>query len=477
MKIRVSLVSVVIALSACKPGDPKKDESTTNAGGTAGDDSGKTEGEDKTDTDTGSKTDTDTDTDDGLGGNKIAIVGTVGISFGTADLSAAAFPVSRDGVRDADLGQAISAPIQAGKVALGIPTGNQAASLFEGEGECGNDCSPGGQGGNGDWLVAIVDKSKEPIKQIVGVLGLDAGGGDSMIKLPVGKVTGKELDFGDVTLTDDVVSSTGTLSEAAKSIDLQLGMLKEIASTDNVLAGFKNVFANSRDGKTYAIKPFFIYKGVQTNTVGQFTNPADIKGKPDNAGQNGDFGYGFYFDVNDPMTAKFDDICPPNGSDPITLLSFVPPSDLEKNSVTYNEANPLTNASPIVTMQGSNRECSANEFYANGAPHQDDYSFNFGGGGYTGSILPGIWRLYARVLIELNQLEAAMRALSLARKLKMPAVEVWALMGHIAYLQRDFEAVRACAAELPADQLLPPSVAATAAYWRHKRIGKVDVHV
>ena len=89
----------------------------------------------------------------------------------------------------------------------------------------------------------------------------------------------------------------------------------------------------------------------------------------------------------------------------------------------------------------------------------------------------GIWRLYARVLIELNQLEAAMRALSLARKLKMPAVEVWALMGQIAYLQRDFDAVRASAAELPANQLLPPSVAATAAYWRHKRIGKVDVHV
>ena len=89
----------------------------------------------------------------------------------------------------------------------------------------------------------------------------------------------------------------------------------------------------------------------------------------------------------------------------------------------------------------------------------------------------GVWRLYARVLIELNQLEAAMRALTLARKLKMPAVEVWALMGQIAFLQRDFDAVRAYAAELPADQLLPPSVAATAAYWRRKRIEKVDVHV
>ena len=91
--------------------------------------------------------------------------------------------------------------------------------------------------------------------------------------------------------------------------------------------------------------------------------------------------------------------------------------------------------------------------------------------------MQGIWRLYARVLIELNQLEAAGRAINLARQLKMPAVEVWALMGQIAFLQRDFDAVRAYAAELPVDQLLPPSVAATAAYWRRKRIGKVDVHV
>ena len=89
----------------------------------------------------------------------------------------------------------------------------------------------------------------------------------------------------------------------------------------------------------------------------------------------------------------------------------------------------------------------------------------------------GTWRLYTRVLIELNQLEAAMRALNLARKLKMPAVEVWALMGQISFLQRDFSAVRAYAAKLPADQLLAPSVAATAAYWRRKHIGQVDVHV
>lgn len=91
--------------------------------------------------------------------------------------------------------------------------------------------------------------------------------------------------------------------------------------------------------------------------------------------------------------------------------------------------------------------------------------------------IQGIWRLYTRVLIKLNELEAAMQALNLARKLQMPAVEVWALMGQIAFMQRDFNAVRAYAAELPAHQLLTPSVASTAAYWRRKHIAKVDLHV
>lgn len=91
--------------------------------------------------------------------------------------------------------------------------------------------------------------------------------------------------------------------------------------------------------------------------------------------------------------------------------------------------------------------------------------------------MQGVWRLYVHVLIELNQLEAAMHALNLARKLRMPAVEVWALMGQIAFLQRDFATVRSCAAELPTDQLLTPAVAATAAYWRRKHYTTVDVNV
>lgn len=89
----------------------------------------------------------------------------------------------------------------------------------------------------------------------------------------------------------------------------------------------------------------------------------------------------------------------------------------------------------------------------------------------------GIWQLYAKVLIELNQLEAAMRAVNLAEKLQMPAAQAWTLLGQIAYLQRDFNAVRKYAALLPEPATLPPSAAGNAVYWQHRRISKVDLSV
>ena len=90
--------------------------------------------------------------------------------------------------------------------------------------------------------------------------------------------------------------------------------------------------------------------------------------------------------------------------------------------------------------------------------------------------VPGIWHLYARVLIELGDLEAAMRAVRLARKLRVPVAEVWPLLGQIAYLQRDFEAVRKYVSLVPDDALLSPGIAGTTKYWRQRRVGRVDVH-
>ena len=82
---------------------------------------------------------------------------------------------------------------------------------------------------------------------------------------------------------------------------------------------------------------------------------------------------------------------------------------------------------------------------------------------------PGIWKLYAHILIELGHLEAAVQAVKIARRLHMPMTDMFFLMGRIAYLQHDYAAVRRYANRLPDDGLLPSSVMRTAAFWRSKR--------
>jgi tetratricopeptide (TPR) repeat protein len=90
---------------------------------------------------------------------------------------------------------------------------------------------------------------------------------------------------------------------------------------------------------------------------------------------------------------------------------------------------------------------------------------------------PGSWQLYARVLIELDQLAAAARALGLARKLRMPPSQVWPLMAHIAYLRQDYRGVRKYIGRLPPDAQLPHQWRGVAAYWRQTRVFGVDLHV
>ena len=91
---------------------------------------------------------------------------------------------------------------------------------------------------------------------------------------------------------------------------------------------------------------------------------------------------------------------------------------------------------------------------------------------------PGIWALYARILTELGHLEAAVKAVKMARRLRMPMAEAFSLMAQIAYAQGNYAAVRRYANMLPDDGLLPSSVLRSAAFWRSKRrIRKVDIRV
>ena len=89
---------------------------------------------------------------------------------------------------------------------------------------------------------------------------------------------------------------------------------------------------------------------------------------------------------------------------------------------------------------------------------------------------PGIWKLYANILIELGHLEAAVQAVKMARRLRMPITDMFSLMGRIAYLQHDYASVRRYANRLPDDGMLPSSVMRTAAFWRSKRrIKHIDI--
>ena len=91
---------------------------------------------------------------------------------------------------------------------------------------------------------------------------------------------------------------------------------------------------------------------------------------------------------------------------------------------------------------------------------------------------PGIWALYARILTELGHLDAAVKAVKMARRLRMPVAEAYMLMAQIAYAQGNYPAVRRYANMLPDDGLLPASVLRSAAFWRNKRrIKKVDARV
>ena len=88
-----------------------------------------------------------------------------------------------------------------------------------------------------------------------------------------------------------------------------------------------------------------------------------------------------------------------------------------------------------------------------------------------------MWQLYARGLIELDQLAAAARALDLARKVRMPLQEIWPLMAQIAWLRRDLDGVRKYMSRLPDSAQLPHQLRGMAAFWRQKQVSGVDVHV
>ena len=91
--------------------------------------------------------------------------------------------------------------------------------------------------------------------------------------------------------------------------------------------------------------------------------------------------------------------------------------------------------------------------------------------------VPSVWQLYAKILIELDKLPGAVRALQLARKVHMPEQEIWPLMAQIAFIRRDLGEVRRFIGNLPDNAKLPHQMRGTAAFWRERQMAQVDIHV
>jgi hypothetical protein len=311
----------------------------------------------------------------------VSIVGQLALGFETLNVDTSmAVPLGITGGQP--LTGAVVSPITAGQVALEIPTG---AGLSLQQNNQQNN-----QQSSNDWAVALIDSSKtEKIEQIVGFLGLDSGA-DSMMNLPIGDVKGNGLDFGDISLSEGSAISSTSITDQADKFAVEVEMLNEIASTDNVTRGLKNIIANtSADGSVfYQVTPFFIYRSLMDTAKNQFSDLSTMKFAPTGAGDRSDFTYGFYFKAQDPARATFDQIC--NGQ---RTIAFAPPADLVKNSVTYNAANPLTSTGVVKTVNGNQVQCAVGEFYMSGSMGQASFGFNFGGGGYDGAVLPGYWRM------------------------------------------------------------------------------------
>lgn len=91
--------------------------------------------------------------------------------------------------------------------------------------------------------------------------------------------------------------------------------------------------------------------------------------------------------------------------------------------------------------------------------------------------VPSVWQLYAKVLIELDKLPEAARALQLARRVRMPEQEIWPLLAQISFMTRDLGEVRRFIGCLPNTDRLPHQLQGMASFWRQRRMVKVDIHV
>lgn len=283
-----------------------------------------------------------------------------------------------------------------GTLSSSAVTGIKSASL-DADGSFSVEASKGSE-----YVFVAKDSSSTGLSQVAGFLAIGngtsslslAGGEDDLIRFPLAdlKIENDSFDFGNISGDTGGVRSEKTLASITEQFDLESDVLGELAKTDDVVRGVKNVIANtSADGtKSWGIEPFHFWYGAASDFKG-------IWGAPSKFSYNG---YGFYMSGNGQSDlATFKNICAPISSGDHKTLKLVPPETISRGDSTFDSSTPEKSLSnELVTnteTDGSGREtCGAGEFYASNEDSSGNLNFNFGGDGYNGVSPAGEWKLY-----------------------------------------------------------------------------------
>src|SRR5690606_9445228 len=128
------------------------------------------------------------------------------------------------------------------------------------------------------------------------------------------------LDVGAISGDGDSLNATNQIIDG--QFEIPQAQLKELATSDDALRQFRNIFMNTdpATGKYIANEPYFEWSGSMATALNGYSKPEDLQY----------MGYGIYFDSNrDDL--KLASLCNSTAS-AFKKLKLVPPKAIESGS-------------------------------------------------------------------------------------------------------------------------------------------------
>jgi len=247
-----------------------------------------------------------------------------------------------------------------------------------------------------DYIILLLDTTQaRKIDQVVGYLNLsDASNG--LMKIPTDSAATGSINVGTVTQASGSTSanSSTSLTELTSNFSVDLGVLQELAKTDDILQTGKNIYANYVSEAQYAdTAPYFAFNGHTSDITGAYSDPTDAVYS----------GYGLYLDLAFPGVTMAS-VCAASGG---KTLSLTPPSTITEGTDSFSGGTPdtytvldNTGVSGHSLRSGSEYQCGgsnalgAGSIYVHGVPTAESFGFNWGAGnGFANAIAAGEWVL------------------------------------------------------------------------------------